>query len=65
MCELRIWCHNEATAETFSDTVTIVSALWKDPAELAESVRRLYEHKAPQVEVLRVVQLMRFERELT
>lgn len=63
MCEMRIWCRNEATEETFYDRVVIVSRLFGEPSEIAELIRRVYEREAPQVEVIRVVELALIERE--
>jgi hypothetical protein len=60
---MRIWCRNEATEETFYDRVVIVSRLFGEPSEIAELIRRVYEREAPQVEVIRVVELALIERE--
>lgn len=63
MCEIRVWCRNEATKDIFCDRVVIESRLLGEPSELAELIRRAYKREAPQVEVLKVVELTLIERE--
>lgn len=65
MAEMRIWCRDEATEEVFCDRVVIESRLAGESPAIAEVIRRAYRREAPQVDVLKIVELVLVEREFT
>ncbi|OON62493.1 hypothetical protein B0920_03280 [Massilia sp. KIM] len=63
MCKMRVWCRNTSNEEVFFDDVVIESRLFKEPADIAEIIRRTYDREAPHVEVLKITQLLLVERD--
>lgn len=63
MCKMRVWCRNTSNEEVFYDDVVVESKVFKEPADIAEVLRRIYDREAPHVEVLKITHLLLVEQD--